>query len=154
MQQYYCYQIGSQVSAIVRRHCKCCTSWLWPTFTRSRNLMWISWIWWKLAKKILKYDFYRGWCLPSNGTIAIGLLLDLQFQGQTFSCYAFVLHICTGIGCHSTDLPRFARPWPWSCSCYLCPILGDLRPEVNTRRYTICNWYSWPWWHVVLLLCE
>ena len=43
---------------------------------------------------MLKYDFYRSWYLPSNGTIAIGVGafrdLELHFQGQTFSCYADV----------------------------------------------------------------
>ena len=33
---YYCHQIGSQVCDIEWRHCECCTSWPWPTFSRSR----------------------------------------------------------------------------------------------------------------------
>ena len=35
---------------------------------------------------MLKYDFYSGWYLPSNGTVANVVLhdLDLNFEGQTF----------------------------------------------------------------------
>ena len=34
--------------------------------------------------------------MPSNGTIEIGLLRDLylHLQGQTFSCYSFVIKKC------------------------------------------------------------
>ena len=53
---------------------------------------------------MLKYDFYRGWYLKSNGTIAIGVLsdLDLHFQDQTFSCYAFA----TKKNCACSGCPR------------------------------------------------
>ena len=44
-------------------------------------------------RKMLKYDFYRGWYLPRNGTIADAVLndLNLNFQGQTLSCYALAI---------------------------------------------------------------
>ena len=35
---YYYHQMGSQVFTIEWRHCECCTSRLWPTFSRSRIL--------------------------------------------------------------------------------------------------------------------
>ena len=37
-------------------------------------------------RKIVKYDFYRGWYLSSNGTIANVALrdIDVNFKGQTF----------------------------------------------------------------------
>ena len=39
--------------------------------------------------------FYRFWYLPSNGTSANVVLhhVDLDFQGQVFSCYAFAIKI-------------------------------------------------------------
>ena len=39
--------------------------------------------------------------LPFNGTIAIGVLrdLDLHFQGQTSSFYAFAIKQCAARGC-------------------------------------------------------
>ena len=57
--------------------------------------------------------------MPSNGTIAIGVLrnLDHHYHGQTFSCYAFAIQIA-----QAADVPgRFAstRTAPsWSCSCF------------------------------------
>ena len=33
--RYYCHQIGILVFAIEWRNCECCTSWPWPTFSRS-----------------------------------------------------------------------------------------------------------------------
>ena len=40
---------------------------------------------------MLKYDFYRGWYLPSNGTIAEVVLheLDLNFQGDKFEALIY-----------------------------------------------------------------
>ena len=38
LQYYYCHQIGSQVFTIEWRHCECCTSWPWPTFSKLRFL--------------------------------------------------------------------------------------------------------------------
>ena len=42
---------------------------------------------------MLKYDFHRGY-LTSNGATANDVLLDLDiyFQGQKFSCYAFAIN--------------------------------------------------------------
>ena len=50
---------------------------------------------------MLRYDFYRGYYLTSNGTIANDVLgdLDLHFQGQTFSCHVFAIKNCAGSGC-------------------------------------------------------
>ena len=52
---------------------------------------WISRKRWELPKNP-KVRFFRDWYLPSNGTIANVVLrdLDLQFQCQTFACYAFI----------------------------------------------------------------
>ena len=49
---------------------------------------------------MLKYVFYWGWYLPSNGTIADAVFHDLvlNFRGQTFSSHAFTIK-CTGSGC-------------------------------------------------------
>ena len=42
----------------------------------------------RASEKCSNITFIRGWYLPLNGTIAIGVLHDLNvhFQGQTFSC--------------------------------------------------------------------
>ena len=55
-----------------------------------------------------KYDFYRGRYLPSNGTIVIGVLpdLDLHFQGQTFCCYAFKKKKIAQVSDIPADVPR------------------------------------------------
>ena len=54
----------------------------------------------EIWQKLPKYDFYSDWYLPRNGTIANLVLCDfyLNFQGQTFSCYANAIQIilCSG----------------------------------------------------------
>ena len=54
----------------------------------------------------------------SNGTNANVVLrvLDLHFQGQTFS-YALIQKLCRQ-QISPADLPRLARLSPWSCSCH------------------------------------
>ena len=118
---YYCHQIRSQVFTTEWYHCKCSTSWLWPTFSSSRN--------WKCEylensesySRMRNCDFYRGWNLPLNETIAIGVLCDLvlHFQGQAFSCYAFAIKKLHRQQRYPAALPHLARHPPWSCSCYV-----------------------------------
>ena len=56
---------------------------------------------------MLNKDFYRGWDLPSNGTIGYAVLGDIykKFQGQTFSIYAFAIKAWRG---HRDDHGWFA----------------------------------------------
>ena len=66
---------------------------IWPTFSMSR--IWNMNIWKRVkARKNAQVWLYRGWYLPSNGTIAIGVLrdLDIHFQGRTLSYYAFTIN--------------------------------------------------------------
>ena len=93
----------SRVSIIEWLRCECCTSWPWPTFSRLRFFKYEyhdSRKRWELAK-MLKYNFYRDWYLPSNGTILHIPLrdLDLNLQGQILSCSPFVIKNCTIDGC-------------------------------------------------------
>ena len=61
----------------------------------SRNLKWEYLENGESLRNMLKYDFYRGWYLPSNETIVIVVLRDLDlhlFQGKkAFSYYAFAI---------------------------------------------------------------
>ena len=84
-----CHQLGSQVYPIEWRHCECYTSWPWPPFSRNFEV-WMSRKRWWLAK-MLKYDFYKGLHLPSNGTVMNVFLRDLvlNIQGQTFQVGLF-----------------------------------------------------------------
>ena len=86
----------------------------------------------RAGEKCPKYDFYRGLYLPSNGTIAIGVLRDigLHFQGQTFSCYAFVIKKTRRQRIFPAYLPRLARPAPWSCPYSNNPITSYRSPIV------------------------
>ena len=86
---YRCHQIGSQVFASELRHCYCCT------FSGSQNFKCEYLETTESWRKMLKYNFYKGWYLPSFGTNAIDVIhdLDLHFHGQTFSCYAFAIKI-------------------------------------------------------------
>ena len=92
---------------------------LTSTFKVTKFEMWLSGKLWRLAK-MLNYDFYKDWYLPSNGTIAIGILrdLDLHFQGQTCS-YAFVIKNEQRQRMSPAHLLRFAWSPLWSCSCYI-----------------------------------
>ena len=67
-------------------------------------------------RNLLKYDFHIGWYVPSKGTVANVLLhdLNLHFQNQTFS-YTFIKKMHRQ-RISPADLPRLARPPPWSCS--------------------------------------
>ena len=51
---------------------------------------------------MLEYYYYTGLYLQSNGIIVIVVLCDLNlnFQGQTFTSYAFSTKNCVGSGCH------------------------------------------------------
>ena len=44
-------------------------------------------------RKLLTDDFYRGRCLPSNGTVATVAILNLDrhFHGETFSFHALAI---------------------------------------------------------------
>ena len=81
-----CHQIGSQVFAIEWHHCECCTSRPWPTFSRSLILKCEYLAKCESWRKILYYDFYTDWYLPSIGTIANVPFRDieLKFQGCIF----------------------------------------------------------------------
>ena len=73
-----------------------------------------------------KYDFFRGSYLPSNGTIANGVLheIDLYFQGQTFSCHAYAVKKIRRQRMSAADLPRLAWPRPSRpCSCFCLSII-------------------------------
>ena len=61
---------------------------------------------------MIKYDFYRGCYLPSNGTIVNVVIheFDLNFQGQTFFHYAFDIQNLRRLLMSPADLPRLARP--------------------------------------------
>ena len=54
-----------------------------------------------LAEKCSSMSFIEVDILKSNGTMAIGVLsdLDLHYQDQTFSCYAFATKKCACSGC-------------------------------------------------------
>ena len=67
--------------------------------------------------KMLKYDFYRGWYLLSNGTIGniVPHDLDLHFQGQTF-------FLCIEYKISQENLARIVQPAMRSCSCFMLPI--------------------------------
>ena len=63
---------------------------------------------WKTVKASEKCSnwLHGGWNLPSNGTIAVGVLrgIDLRFQRQTFSCYAFAIkRLCIPV--QAADVP-------------------------------------------------
>ena len=64
-----CHQIGSWALAS-----ECCTSWPWPTFSRSRILKCKTV---RAGKKMLKYDFYRGWYLQLNGNNEKNFMIKL-----------------------------------------------------------------------------
>ena len=87
---HHCHQIGSQIFAIEWRHCDCCTS-LTYIFKVRKFEMWI----WKTVRASEKCSnkTFGGCYIPSNKTIAIGILknLDFHFQGQTCSCFAFAI---------------------------------------------------------------
>ena len=83
--------LQSLIFVIEWDNCECCTSWPWPTFSRSQT--------WN-DRKSASYDLDRCWNLPSNGIIVNVVLrdLDLHFQGQIFSCYPFAIKNCAGSG--------------------------------------------------------
>ena len=79
----------SQVFAIEWRHCECCC--IITLLYIFKVTRWNANIWNTARRqKMLKFNLVRDRYLPSNGTIAIGELrdLDLHSQDQTFS-YAF-----------------------------------------------------------------
>ena len=94
----YCHLIGSQTFAIVWQMLYIMT--LTYIFNVAKFEMWIFGKRREL-EKMLKYNFYKGRYFPSNGTIVIVVVhnLDFHFQGQTFSCYAFAIKKCSGSGC-------------------------------------------------------
>ena len=75
----YRYQIGSQVLSIKWRHGDCCTSSPWTV------LRWVTRERWEQAEESSRSTF-RGWYLPSNGTMAKVMLrnIDLRLQGYKF----------------------------------------------------------------------
>ena len=81
---------------------------------------------WELAK-VLKYDFYRGWYLPSNGNIANDVFHDLHqnFQGQTFQ--VAVWQINTG-----------------KCKYYYCHQIGSQVFAIEWRHCKCCTVWPWP----------
>ena len=65
-----------------------------------------------MLTKNAQVRLYSGLYLPSNGTIAnvVHHDLDLQFQGQTFSHFAFTIKYLRRQQMSLVDLPRLA--WP------------------------------------------
>ena len=89
--RYTFNHIGSHVFAIEWRHDEWCTSWPWPTFSRSRILKSQCLKKDESYRKMLWNYFFIGWYLPSNGTIADIVFCDrdLNFQGPTFQVAIF-----------------------------------------------------------------
>ena len=86
----YCWhQIGSRMFAIKWHQYEFCTSWPWPTFSRSGILKCESQENDESKWKMLKYDFDRNWYLSSNGTISnvVFCELDPKFQGHKFETF-------------------------------------------------------------------
>ena len=82
---YHCHQIGSHIFDIEKCQCKCCASWPWPTFQRSRILKCEYLVNGESKQKRSSITLQR-LIFAINGTIANIVLsdLDLIFQGQTF----------------------------------------------------------------------
>ena len=101
----------------IRHYCESCTSLHGLNFSRLR--MWNNNIMEMAKASAMCHVFYRFWYLLSNGATADVVLhhFDHHFQGQIFSCYAFVLKTVQWQWMSLTNLPRLARTPPWSCSC-------------------------------------
>ena len=87
--------------------------------------------------KIESYDFYSGWCSPSNGTIVNVILHDLglNFQGQTFSCNTFAIKKMHRRRISPTDLPF---DYHWS-RCRVTLVLLFVKSTIKSMR----AWNSW-----------
>ena len=90
-------------------------------------------------RKILKCDFYRSLYFSSYVTIENGVLLelDLSSEGQTFSCYAFAIKKCTGIGWPRQDFSQHARLPPWSCSWFY--LVFQFVYQCDTSSFDLIN---------------
>ena len=101
---------------------------------------------------MLKSDLYRGWYLPSNGTIANIVLhdLDLNVQGHRFETLTSRKQWELSHKCVIGPLPRFVFaiewhhcecciPWPWrsfswsNISCYAFAIKHAQSADVPSR---------------------
>ena len=78
----------------------------------------------------------------SNATTANIVLrdLDLHYNVKHFLGYAFAIKRMYKQRMSPADLPRLARPTPWSCSCLLCKCAaarpGDAKtPSTCTEAY-------------------
>ena len=92
----------------------------------------------RTSKKMLRYDFYRGWHLPSNKTIVYVVLddLDQNFQGQTFQVAIFT--------CERCKMPTFQLPSDRKTG--ICRRMAPLRIlNVMTLIYifTVTNFEMW-----------
>ena len=95
----------------VEWHCECFNPWPWLKFSRSKiwtvNIIEMV----KASAKVCQV-VYRFWHLASIGTFVVDVFhhFDLNFQGQTFSCYAFAIQIVQWQRMSPTDFRRLARP--------------------------------------------
>ena len=82
---YHCHQIGSRAFSNEWHHFECCTSWTWPTFSRSQifNVNISKMV--RANEKCSRMTFIEV-DICQNRTISNVVLhdLDLHFQGQTF----------------------------------------------------------------------
>ena len=96
----YYHPIVSTVCTIEWTHCEWYTLWPWLTFSRSRIIkIWIS-------RKRRELEINTHVLLLMNVVLCD---IDLHFQGQAFSCYAFVIKKRIQ-QISPANLPRLARP--------------------------------------------
>ena len=75
---------------------------------------WISWRWWEVANNAQVW-LYRGWYLPSNGTVVSVVLRDLDLHVRRSNIFLLCDHYKKdrwGSRCPPADLPRLTRPPP------------------------------------------
>ena len=113
-------RIGSHVTLFVMkwRHCECCTPWPWDELVISETSEWYC--------KIACYDFCRGWYSPSMCTIMNAVLRDFDRHFQRSNVFMLRILLQT-LRMSAADLPRLARPRPWSCSCFSLTQLSILK---------------------------